>query len=78
MQRKLGNCKLDELDNLLEDILQAEKEAKQQLDDEYLQEKNKVQKERSAAETVREQALMGMNKRKNDDSNKEKKKKEKG
>lgn len=75
MQRKLGNCKLDELDNLLEDILQAEKEAKQQLDDEYLQEKNKVQKERSAAETVREQALMGMNKRKNDDSNKEKKKK---
>lgn len=59
-----------ELDGLLEEILEREKEAKLELDSQDLEKKNKSEKEKATAEDVRKQALERMAKRKNDDGGK--------
>ena len=61
-----------ELDILLEDILEREREAKLKLDVQDLEKKNNAAKEKSAAEEVRKQALDRMGKRKSDDGTTEK------
>ena len=59
-----------ELDDLLEEILEREKDAKVQLDLQDVEKKNKSEKEKATAEEVRTQALERMVKRKNEDGGK--------
>lgn len=57
-----------ELDILLEDILEREKEAKLKLESQDVEKKNKVEKEKGAAEEIRKQALQRMAKRNSEDA----------
>ena len=61
------DVEVTELDAILEDILERERDAKERLDSEELQKKTKSGKEKAAAEEVRKQALERMGKRNCDD-----------
>lgn len=56
-----------DLDTLLEEILEREKEAKLKLESQDVEKKNKGEKEKAAAEEIRKQALQRMAKRNSED-----------
>ena len=59
---------ISELDELLEDILEREKEAKAALELQDIEKTKKVEKEKETAEQVRQQAMEKMSKRKSEES----------
>ena len=62
------------LERLIDEILEREKDAKRELDSKDREKKSKANKEKATAEQVRKQAMERMAKRKSDDQeNKQKK-----
>ena len=62
-----------ELERLIDEILEREKDAKRELDSKYREKKSKADKEKATAEQVRKQAMERMAKRSDDQENKQKK-----
>ena len=62
-----------ELERLIDEILEREKNAKRELDSKDREKKSKADKEKATAEQVRKQAMERMAKRSDDQENKEKK-----
>ncbi|XP_068761324.1 caldesmon-like [Montipora capricornis] len=76
MEEKASGIEVEqsELEKLIEEILEREKNAKNELESKDREKKSKAEKEKASAEEVRKQAMERMAKRKGDDEeNKEKK-----